>query len=97
MLTTTKSGFSSSLAQRPDSMFTRGAAAEIFAANYDVSQLHALDELWINVFHGVFGQFHVVMRVQIARWNNFVGVDMRARVNVRATPDYAFLVYTPHR
>jgi hypothetical protein len=61
-------------------------------ADQNVTGLDAGNEGRVNILHGMLGQLDVVVRVQVARRNNLVGIDMGARVDVRATSDY-----TPHK
>src|SRR5882672_606063 len=78
--------------QGPDCVLARRAATEIFAADQNVTGLDAGNEGRVNIFHGMLGQLDVVVSVQVARRNNLVGIDMGARVDVRAASDY-----TPHK
>jgi len=64
-------------------VLARRAAAEIVSGDHEIARFDAFDEIHINVFHCVFGQHRFLMFVQVARRDDFVGVDVRAFVYVR--------------
>ena len=73
------------------SMFTTGAATEIFSADHDVACFDVRRKSLVDVNHAVLSQFSGIKRVQIARGNYNVGVDV-----VAVTPNFAFNLHLEH-
>jgi hypothetical protein len=73
-------------------MFPRRPATKILAAHQNIPSLHPRNKRGINIFHGMFRQLGVIVRIQITRRNNLVSIDMRPWIYVRAPSNYTPLV-----
>ena len=58
------------------SVLTGGAAAEVPAAHHDVTVLHVLDEILVDVLHAVAGQLLGVLGVQVAGRDDDIGIHV---------------------
>ena len=69
-------------------VLARAAAAEVLGGDDDVARLHALDEPGVDVLHAVGAELGGVARVQVARRDDDVGVDVAPEPVDRAFEDH---------
>ena len=66
-------------------MLTRGAAAEVAAADHDIALFDIRCEALIDVDHAVLGELLRVERVEVASWDDDIRIDI-----VAVAPYFAF-------